>query len=175
MGVAIAGAGRRHVDREHQVLHAGGLGAFQRVSHEPAVLEHIQLKPDGLLSVGADLFDRAHRHGGQAQRDAFVFGGLDRLHFATAGEHARQPYRRQYDGHRQALIEQGGFQAQCFDVLEDALAQADVRQIGAVGPQRVLGIGSAIDVVEQKTRELATGCLAIVGCGRNDHIADALI
>ncbi|MNL23450.1 hypothetical protein D3C87_1448400 [compost metagenome] len=148
MCVPVAGAGRGHIHGKHQVLHPGGPGTLQRVSHEAPVFQHIQLKPEGLLALTRDFLDRTHRYRRQAQRNAFVLRGFCGLHFTPTGEHARQADRRQNDRHCQRLVEEGGFKAQGFDVFQNALTQADVGQVGAVGPQRMLRISAAIDVVE---------------------------
>ena len=59
MGVAIARAGHGHVDRKDQGRDPLGQGPLQNALHEAAILEHIELEPDGLADRRADLFERA--------------------------------------------------------------------------------------------------------------------
>ena len=57
------------------------------------------------------------------------------------------------------------------DVLAlDGLSfSVDAGQIIDIAPQRVLGIGTTVDVVEEERRQLALRGGAIVGGGGNDH------
>ncbi len=72
VGVAVTGAGHRHVDGEHQRFHAGGLGALQRIAHKAAIFQHVELEPHRPIDRRRHLFDRADRHGGQRERNAFL-------------------------------------------------------------------------------------------------------
>ena len=87
------------------------------------------------------------------------------LHFTSTGEHAGQADRGENDGHRKRLIEEGGAQAQGFDVFQNPLTQADAGQVSAVSPHRMLGVSAAINVIEQKTRKFAACCLTVIRCG----------
>ena len=169
VGVAVACAGHRHVDGEHQGGDAGGLGPLQGVAHEAAILEHIELEPHGPVDGRSHFLDRADRDGGQCEGNALGRRRFGRLHLATAGVHAGQTDRCQGYRHGQLLAEQFGGQVQLGHVLQHALAQGNVGQVGNVALERVLGIGAAVDIVEQERRQLAPGGFAVVGRGGNDH------
>ena len=56
------------------------------------------------------------------------------------------------------------------DVDQDALAQLDGFEIGAVGAQRLLGIGAAIGIFEKRPRHLAAGGLPqVLDAGHGFH------
>ena len=105
MGVAVAGAGSRHIDGKDQRRAAGGFGALQRIAHKAAVAQDIQLEPHRALDGRGDLFDRADGNGREGERNAFVVRRAGGLHFAAAGVHPAQPDRRQRRRHRQLLVE----------------------------------------------------------------------
>ena len=69
--------------------------------------------------------------------------------------HAGQPDRREDQRHRRRLAENAGRQIALRDVDQDALAELDLLQVVDVGAQRLLGIGAAIGVVEERLRHLA--------------------
>ena len=99
----------------------------------------------------------------------FVGRRLGCLHFTASRIHAGQADRAKDHWHRQFGTEQLGGEAQVVDIAQDALAQADLGQVRTVGAQCVLGVGTAVDVIEQKARQLALGRSAVVGSGRDDH------
>ena len=167
--IAVACAGCGHIHREYQGGHAGGLRPLQSVAHEAAILEHIQLEPDRLRALRGHFLNRTHRHCRQAKRDVFVGRRLGCLHFTASRIHAGQADRAKDDRHRQFGTEQLGGEAQVVDIAQDALAQADLGQVRTVGAQCVLGVGTAVDVIEQKARQLALGRSAVIGSGRDDH------
>ncbi|MNV60779.1 hypothetical protein D3C71_1532540 [compost metagenome] len=169
MRIAVTCARRRHIHSEHQRGHTGRLGPLQRIAHEAAVLEHIQLEPHRPVDRRRHFLDRADRDGGQRERNPAARRRPRRLHFTAARVHAGQPDRGQRHRHRQAFAEQLRFQAQIGHVAQDALAQCDVRQIRDIAFQGVLGIRAAIDVVEQERRQAALRRCAVIGGGGNDH------
>ncbi|RMP87692.1 hypothetical protein ALQ17_05283 [Pseudomonas fluorescens] len=169
MGIAIPCTGRGHVHGKYQRRHTGRLRALQRVAHEATVLEHIQLEPDRLRALRRHFFNRAHRHRRQAERDALVRRRLGCLHFTAPRIHAGQADRAEDHRHVEFLAEHRGLQAQVVDIAQDALAQADLGQVRTVRTHRVLGVGAAVDVVEQEAWQLALGGCAVVGGGRDDH------
>lgn len=171
MGVAVAGAGDRHVDGEHQGGDAGGLGPLQGVAHEAAVLQHVELEPHRPVDGRGDLLDRAHRYRRQGEGHALRRRRARRLGFTAAGVHAGETDRGERHRHRQGLVEQAGFQAQLGHVLQHPLTQGDGRQVLDVAAQGVLGVGAAVDVVEEERRQLALGGGAVVGGSGNDHWA----
>ncbi|MCY1361601.1 hypothetical protein D9M69_482710 [compost metagenome] len=169
MRVAVAGAGHRHVDGEHQGGHPGGLGALQGVAHEAAVFQHVELEPHRPVDGRRDFLDWAHRHGGQGEGHALARRRPRCLHLAAARVHAGQADRGEGHRHRQGLAEQLGLQAQLGHVLQHALAQGNAGQVFDVALERVFGIGAAVDVVEQEGRQPTLGSGAVVGRGRDDH------
>ena len=57
-------------------------------------------------------------------------------------------------------------------VEQDALAQLDALEIGAVGAQRLLGIGAGVGIIEEGARHLAVGGLPqILDAGHGFHAA----
>ncbi|MNN28245.1 hypothetical protein D3C81_1418070 [compost metagenome] len=169
MRIAITRARHRHVHGEHQRGDAGRLRALQRVAHEAAITQHVQLEPHRPLDRRCHFFNRAHRHRGQGERHATAVGGTRGLHFTATRIHAGQADRCQRHRHRQFFAEQFGFQAQLGHVAQHALAQCDVGQIGNIAPERVLGVRAAIDVVEQERRQATLRGRTVIGGGGNDH------
>ena len=56
------------------------------------------------------------------------------------------------------------------DVDQDALAQLDALEIGAVGAQRLLGIGAAVGIVEERLRHpAARGLPQVLDAGHGSH------
>ncbi|QNM59005.1 hypothetical protein XHV734_0142 [Xanthomonas hortorum pv. vitians] len=167
--IAVARPRRGHVHGEHQRGDASCLGALQRIAHEAAVLEHVQLEPHRPLDRRRHFFDRAHRHRGQRKRNPPRRRRTRRLYFTTPRVHAGQPHRRQRHRHRQGLAEQLGAQAQVRHIAQHPLAQRDIGQIGDIAPQGVLGVRTAIDVVKQERRQARLRGGTVIGSGRNDH------
>ena len=169
MRIAVAGAGHGHVYREDQRRDTGCLCALQRVLHEAAVLEHIELKPHGPLDLGGHLFDGADRDGRQGKWNAFLICSHGGLHFAAAGVHTRQAHGRQRHRQRQLFTKQLDAGIELAHVLEHALAQCDIGQVADIAAQCFFRVGTAVDVVKQKWGQaLLCGC-AVVGGGRNNH------
>ncbi|MNZ75338.1 hypothetical protein D3C78_938120 [compost metagenome] len=167
--VTVAGARYRHVDGEHQGGDTGGFRPLQGIAHETAVLEDVELEPHRTIDGRSDFLDRADRHRRHREGDALGRGRTGSLDFAASGVHAGQADRRQGHRHAQRFVEQLGLKAQLGHVFQHALAQGDAGQVFDVVTQRVLGVGATVGVVEQKRRQLALSCGAVVGRGRNDH------
>src|SRR5258705_9324278 len=74
--------------------------------------------------------------------------------------HAQQPDRGEYQRHRRGLAEYRGGEIALGDIDQYALAKLDRFEIGAVGAQRVLGIGTAVGVIEKRFRHAALVQLA---------------
>jgi len=53
------------------------------------------------------------------------------------------------------LAEDRRLGAAAGDVVQDALAQRDALEVGAVGAQRLLGIGAGFAVIDERPRHLA--------------------
>ena len=170
MRIAIARAGQRHVDREYQGLDAGGLGAFQHIAHEAAILEHVELEPDRARALRLHFFERADRHGGKREGHAMGSRSARGLHFTAAGIHPGQPNRREHDRQGHVFAKQGGGGGQPAHVAQHVLADAQRLEIGLVPPQRGFRTRSAVDIVKQKRRQAPRGrATEIGGCG-NDHL-----
>ena len=123
---------------------------------EAAILHHVELEPERLLDIGGDVLDRTDRHGRQRVGDAGGLGGTAGENFAVADLHAGRadrapgsaaclPASPRMVG---ALVAHG-------DVDEDALTEFQRLEVGAVGAQRLLGVGAVIDIVEERLRHLA--------------------
>ncbi|PAV93506.1 hypothetical protein WR25_24151 [Diploscapter pachys] len=106
MRVAVARAGDGHVDGEDQSLHPGCLRPLQRVAHEAAILQHIELEPDRRGRLALDFVDGADRYGRQGEGHLLACGGACRLHFAAPGIHARQADGGEDDRHAERPAEQ---------------------------------------------------------------------
>ena len=62
-----------------------------------------------------------------------------------AGKSDRRKRKRRFD----LLTQDRCRKAAVGDVHQDALAQLDVLEVGAVGPERLLAVGAAVDIVEK--------------------------
>ena len=72
------------------------------------------------------------------------------MNLAVAMLHAEQADRRQDQRHRGGLAEDRGGEVALGYVDQDALAELDLRKILGIGAQRVLGVGAAIGIVEER-------------------------
>ncbi|MNV99126.1 hypothetical protein D3C71_1944490 [compost metagenome] len=88
MGVAIARAGDRHINGEHQRFHPGRFGTFERIAHKATVLQHVQLEPHGPIDGRRDFLYRTYRNRRQRKGNAFLRSSPGRLYLATTGIHA---------------------------------------------------------------------------------------
>ena len=86
--------------------------------------------------------------------------GAAGMNLAVAMLHAEQADRRQDQRHRGGLAEDRGGEIALGDVDQDALAELDLLQILGIGAQRVLGIGAAVGIVEERLRNPALVQLA---------------
>jgi hypothetical protein len=109
----------------------------------------------------------AARNGGEAERHARLVGRAHRLRFAAPRVHARQANGGQRHRHRHILTKQVGRQIKAGHIVEHALAQGDLFQIGHVAFQRHLGIAAPVDIFEQERGQAAARQLAVIerGCG----------
>ena len=157
-------AGHGHVYRKDQCAATRIARALQHIGHEAAVFEHIQLKPHRALNGGHNLFNGAYRYAGHGEGDALAIGRAGGLHLAAARVHAGQAHGRKRHGHGELLAKQINAQLQIAHVaLQNALAQGYFGQILHIAAQCVFGIRAAVDVVEQKGRQAASGCFAVIG------------
>jgi hypothetical protein len=81
------------------------------------------------------------------------------MNFAVAIHHAAEPDRAERERHRHLFAEDGGRGVALVDVEQDPLAQLDLFQIGAIGPQRLLRVGAGLGVVEEHLRYVAPRAL----------------
>ena len=153
MRVTVACARCRHVNGEHQGSHPGGLRPLQGVAHETAIASTYSWN-----QIGCGLCDATssieHTDTVDRQKGMFCWPPPGRLHFTASRVHAGQADRAEDHRHRQFGAEQLGGKTQVVDIAQDALAQADLGQVRTVGAQRVLGVGAAVDVIEQKRGNL---------------------
>ena len=170
LDVAVALAEDLQIDREHERAAFGRRGALDQRADEAAVLHDVELEPERLVDRCRDVLDRADRHGRQRERDARRLRGAAGQDFAVAVLHAAQPDRRQRQRQRDRLAEYRGVGAAAGDVDQNALAQLDAFEIGAVGAQRLLRIGAAVGIFEERARHLAAGGLPqILDAGHGFH------
>ena len=78
------------------------------------------------------------------------------------------------DRHGEVAAEQPGGEVDLRDVDEDALAQRDLGEVGDVAPQRDLGIGAAVDIIEQEARQALPRFGAEIGGAGDRHSAELL-
>ena len=159
--VAQPHAGQRQIDGEDQHRAPRRLGPHQQLAHIAPVLEHIELEP-GRGSGGRDLLYQTDAHRRKAERHARLGRGPGRLNLAAAAVHSGHPDRRQAHRHVQLLPEHLDRHIQIGHVTHDPLPQGDGLQIGDVPPQRHLGVGAAVDVLEEHLRQAAARQLPIV-------------
>ena len=82
------------------------------------------------------------------------------MNLAVAMLHAEQSDRRQDQRQRSGLAEDGGREIALGDVDQDALAKLDLLQVVMIGAQRLLRIGAAVGIVEERLRHAALVKLA---------------
>ncbi len=157
LDVAVALAEHLQIDREHERAAFGFRRPRQDVPGETAVLDDVELKPEWPARGLRDIFNRADRHRGQRVRDAGVVRGLRSENFAVAVLHAGEPDGRERKWRRDLLSKNGRRKAAVGDVDQHALAQLDVFEVAAVGPQRFLAVGAAIGIFEKGARNTAAG------------------
>ena len=170
LDVAVALAEHLQIDGEHQRAAFGRRGARHQFADKAAVAHDVELEPERLVDRRGDVLDRADRHGRQRERNAGRLRGAAGENFAVAVLHAAQPDRRQDQRQRRRLAEDGGRGRARGNVDQDALAQLDGFEIGAVGAQRLLGIGAAVGIFEERPRHLAAGGLPqVLDAGHGFH------
>ena len=131
--VAIAGAGHRQVDGEDQHRATARGGAGQHVGHEAAVLEHVELEPGRLRSLGhlVDVADgrRVERRNGTPAAFAAVAAcASPRRAYMPA-----MPTGAEHHRHGERLAEQLGLSGELGDVAQHPLAQLQRLDVGDVG------------------------------------------
>ncbi|MNH24559.1 hypothetical protein D3C79_844990 [compost metagenome] len=169
MCITVAGTRYGHVHGEHQGSDASRFGALKGVAHKAAVFEDVELEPHRPVDGRGHFLDRTHRYGRHSEGNAFGGSSTCGLDFTATGVHPGQADWGQGHRHAQCFVEQLSLKTQLGHVLQHALAQGDAGQVFDVVTQRVLGVGATVGVVEQKRRQLALSCGAVVGRGRNDH------
>ena len=85
--------------------------------------------------------------------------------------HAGKPDRRERKRRRDLLTEDRCRKAAVGDVDQDALAQLDVLEIGAVGPERLLAVGAGVDIVEKSAwNPAAVQHTQVLDAGNGFHV-----
>ena len=170
LDVAVALTDDLKVDGENERAAFGGGGALDQRADVAAILHDVELEPERLVDRRRDILDGADRHGRQRERNSRLLRGAARQDLAVAVLHAAKPDRRQRERQRRGLAEDRGLGAAIGDVEQDALAQLDAFEIGAVGAQRLLGIGAGFGIIDKRARHLAVGGLPqILDAGHGFH------
>jgi hypothetical protein len=160
--VAVAGAHHRKVRRQYQHATPHRLGTGHQILCVAAVPHDVQLKPRRPLGRSGHLLQRADRHGGLHEAHTCVFGRSSRRHLGPVGKHARQPHRGQKHRQAQLLAQHRGAHRSGGHVAQHPLTQRDRLQVGGVGRQRRLLVGTPVDVVEQLSWQPSTRHLPII-------------
>ena len=134
--------------------HQGGalrlLGALDERGRKTAVAHYVKLEPERTGHRAGNVLDRADRHGRERKRHAEALGGARPQHFAVGPVQPGEPGGRDRHRHDRVLPGHRGAGAASVDVNPHALAQGDGIEIVAVGAQRRLGVGAAVDIVENR-------------------------
>ena len=125
--------------------------------HEAAVLHHVELEPERLVDRAGHVLDRADRHGGQRVRNARPPAprgrrGSRRRHAAcrASADRRRAPSGTGTGSPRMVVP-----RSRCETSTSTRWRSLMRFEVGAVGPQRLLGIGAGLGVVEEHLRHLA--------------------
>jgi hypothetical protein len=146
VGMALAAVGQ--IDGQKHRRASDRARAIDHRARKAAILEYVELVPDRPLHGRRHVLDRADRERGQAEFQTGGFRGARRQDLAIAVDKPGQAGRRDRDRHRDLLAQQGGRKIAFRGVHHDALAQPNGIEVGAVGAQRELVVGAAIDVFE---------------------------
>jgi len=144
-----------------------------RPSHQvlrvAAISDHIQLEPRRDRGGVGDFLDAADGHGGLGERDAHRLGGPRGLHLGAGVVHAGHSDRGQDDREVHVLAQHMGGLIALGHIAQHDLAQPDLGKVRDVGVHGRLVGGTAVDVVEQLSRQPSSGELAVVlGGGRRE-------
>src|SRR5581483_11053051 len=130
-------------------------GALDQGADIAAVLHDVELEPERFFHGGSDVFNRANRHGRERVGNSRRLRGTAGENFAVAVLHAGQPDWGQNERERGRLGKNCRLRAAVGDVVQDALPQIDAFKIGAVGAQRLLGVGPRFAIIDESPRNLA--------------------
>ncbi|GAB1412050.1 hypothetical protein MASR1M97_07860 [Candidatus Desulfobacillus denitrificans] len=161
--VAVARGEHRQVDGEHQRPAAGGLGAGEQFFGVAAVADDVELEPERRRAGGTDFLDGADGDGAEAERHAGRMRRARRLHLAAACVEPGQPDRSEDHRLGERLAEHGGGGVDGGGAAQHALVQAQGVEVVAVGGERQLVVGAAVDVVEEGARQAPLGQQAVIG------------
>ena len=139
--------------REDERAAFGRGGALDQRADEAAILHDVELEPERLVDRRRHILDRADRHGRERERNAGRLRRPAGENLAVAMLHAAQPDRRQRQRQRGRLAQDGGRGAAPGNIDQNALAQLDALEIGAVGAQRLLRIGAGVGIFEELRAE----------------------
>ena len=148
---------------EHQRLVTRRRGTLHDVARDGTVLQHVELHPQPSACAVGDILEPGGRHGAQGERHAEPGGRPRERQVALRVQHAVQAGRgddeRRVGGppeNRRALMARAGVDQGLGD-------QPQTLQGVAIGAQRHLVFGPALDVLEREARHAAPGNLSQVG------------
>ncbi len=130
--IAITRSRYGHVYRENQHRAARCFGLSQKVAHEFAVANHVELEPERIAGRRRNFFDRASTHGGERERHTAILSGAHGLNFAAARVHTGNADGCECDRHGVALAEQLDGQVDIRYVAGDTLPQCDAFEVSAI-------------------------------------------
>ncbi len=152
LDVLMALAQHLQIHRQHQRAAFRRHGALDQFLDEAAILHDVELKPEWLVDIFRHVLDRIDRHRAQRIRDAGGLRGAAGMNLAVAVLHAGRAHRRQDQRQVRFLTEDGGREIALRDIDQNPLAKLDRLQVVVVGAVCLLGIGAAIDIVEERLR-----------------------
>jgi hypothetical protein len=88
-------------------------------------------------------------------------------------QHAAEPDGSQRQRQRNRFAEDRRARAAVGDIDQGALAQCDSFELGAIGLKSLLGIGTALDEIEERAGHLAGSCLPQVFDARHSFHGQA--
>ncbi|EKD59847.1 MAG: hypothetical protein ACD_54C01099G0001 [uncultured bacterium] len=166
--ILVALAEDLQIERQHQRRAVGLAGALDDGINEIFVLHHIELEPERRGRMFDNVFDRADRHGGQGERHPERCGGAGGLDLTIRVLHAGRSHRGQRHRHRNRGADHADRAAAPGQIAGNALAQADLGEIGGVFTEGLFGVAARFRViVEHLRRALLVQLLEIIDAG--DH------
>ncbi len=141
------------VHSEHQRGAARRPRALDELLCESPVAQHVELEPLRLGGLGGDLLDAASGHGGQAVGHVVFLRGAGGGQLAAARQQSGESGRREDQRRGAMLAEQGDRLVARGYVGQHPGTEAPLLEVFAVGAQRGLILGSAVDELEYHSRQ----------------------